>query len=398
MQDEGRRNPKVLVVDDDPFQRELMAALLRAEGVGEVLEAASGAEALAMLAREAPAPDLILCDLQMPGMDGVELLRHLADRGCRSALALISGQDTAILKTAVAIARERGLAVAGGVAKPVTREAVAALLCRGPNRHAARAPVAVEVEALRRGIVGGELELHYQPKVRVEDRTLAGVEALVRWRRADGRLVPPDAFIPVAERHGLIDALTAEVLRLGLAQAARWRGGGLAVPVAINLSMDNLRDPAVVGRIVEAVAAAGLEPDALVLEITESRLAQELTLVKEILARLRLAGFALAIDDFGTGFSSLKQLQDLPFTELKIDRAFVAGAAEDASRQAILEASASIGARLGLTVVAEGVEDAEDWGAVAAAGCHLVQGWHVARPMPAAEFERWAGLRGPDGG
>ncbi|MFT5721311.1 MAG: EAL domain-containing protein (putative c-di-GMP-specific phosphodiesterase class I) [Motiliproteus sp.] len=379
----------LLLIDDDPFQLELIGEMLEQVGNYQTHYANGGQQALEMVREPVADFELIFCDLQMPGMDGIELMRHLAEMKCRSRIILVSGESNDILVTAVGLARERGLQVVGSLTKPVTLNALSKILQRKPEVLDSSPQPDISAAKLKDALAKNQLLLNFQPKVSTADKRVVGAECLVRWQHPERGLIPPYAFISVAESQGLIDALTERVLDLALAQAAAWQSQTWAIPLSINLSMDNLNDLSLPDNICSRVAAAGLKPKDLILEVTESRLMDDLITAKEVLTRLRLAGFSLSIDDFGTGFSSLKQLQELPFTELKIDRAFVTDSPSDAACYTILEASANIGYRLGLKVVAEGVENEAEWQAVTAVGCDQVQGYYISRPLPAAEFACW---------
>lgn len=226
-------------------------------------------------------------------------------------------------------------------------------------------------------------------KVVVATGDVIGMETLVRWQHPEDGLVFPDRFIPVAEAHGLVGDLTRAVLKGALVQAKAWQEAGQALSVAVNVSMDDLAALEFADFVAAETAAVGMPPQSVVLEVTESRLMQSLATSLDVLARLRLKRFRLSIDDFGTGHSSLAQLRDLPFDELKIDRSFTRGAWQDERLRAIFEASLSLANQLGMEVVAEGVEDADDWAFLRQTGCHLGQGYFIARPMPAAALPGW---------
>jgi EAL domain-containing protein (putative c-di-GMP-specific phosphodiesterase class I) len=222
------------------------------------------------------------------------------------------------------------------------------------------------------------------------DGALIGVEALVRWQHPVDGLVYPGRFIAVAEAHSLIDGLTRAVLRQALAQSRRWRGTGLALRVAVNVSMDNLARLDFPEFVQSEILRHGVPPTDLLLEVTESRLMVDARASMDILTRLRLKQVGLSIDDFGTGHSSLAQLRDIPFDELKIDRGFVHGICDHATQRAIFTASLEMAHQLGMKVVAEGVEDRSHWDFVRAAGCDVAQGYFIARPMPADALAAWA--------
>jgi len=384
---------KIMLLDDEPVMLALIASQLSNLGYAAASSFTSGAMALESLADPVAPPDLILLDLNMPEMDGIEFVRHLADRRYAGHLVLISGEDERMLQAASRLVAAHQIKTLGHLQKPVSSAALAALLARwtppsAQNRpRAARA--AYDADAVRAAIAGGELVNHYQPKVALADGRVVGVETLVRWQHALDGLVFPDQFIGVAEAHGLIDELSRVVLRDALAQARVWRDAGLVLRVAVNLSMDNLGAPAFADVVAAAAAAAGVAPPDLVLEVTESRLMADLRVPLEVLARLRLKRFHLSIDDFGTGHSSLAQLRDMPFHELKIDQSFVHGAHDNATLRAILEANLSLGRQLGMDVVAEGAEDRDDWDFLRQLRCDLVQGYFIARPMSAADLPGW---------
>ncbi len=383
---------KVMLLDDEPFMLELLSELLETLGYTSLSRYASAAAALDSLADPAGQPDLILLDLNMPEMDGIEFVRHLVERRYAGSLVLISGEDERTLQAAHKLVQAHQIEVLGHLQKPVSPQVLAALLMQwsppvSGRTRSAKADYAAA--ALRVAIANGELVNYYQPKVALTDGHLVGVETLVRWRHPSDGLVFPDQFIGVAEAHGLIDDLTRVVLHDALAQARVWRDAGLALRVAVNVSMDNLVALTFADFVVAAAAAAGVPPPKVVLEVTESRLMADLRVPLEILTRLRLKRFRLSIDDFGTGHSSLAQLRDMPFDELKIDRSFVHGAHADPTLRAIFEANLNLARQLGIEVVAEGVEDRADWDFLRRSGCDLAQGYFVARPMPAAELLGW---------
>lgn len=388
-------NTKIMLVDDEPFMLRLLGRTLETLGFGALSPYGSGAaalDALDALDAMAGAPDIILLDLNMPDMDGIQFIRHIVDREFAGSLILVSGEDERTLQAVSTLMRAHRITVLGHLHKPVAPVALAALLAKwqSPVHGGAHAlKTAYGAEAVRAAIANGELVNYYQPKVAVASGRVVGVETLVRWRHPTDGLVLPDQFIGVAEAHGLIDDLTRVVLGAALAQARTWRDAGLALKVAVNVSMDNLAVLGFPDFVAGAARMAGVPPSDLVLEVTESRLATDLRAPLEILTRLRLKRFGLSIDDFGTGHSSLAQLRDIPFDELKIDRSFVHKAWNDEILRAIFEASLNLARQLGMETVAEGVEDAQDWAFLRSIGCDLAQGYFIARPMPAAELPGW---------
>ncbi|MBO6864488.1 MAG: EAL domain-containing response regulator [Alphaproteobacteria bacterium] len=386
---------RALIVDDDKFMINLTTRMLNKIGITTVSSALDGQSGLDALAEAAP--NVILLDLNMPGMDGLEFLRHLSEREVAASVILVSGEDKRVLQTAYQLAQAHQLTVLGALQKPVKPDPLKALLekVNAEQERRKRGPIPlVPVEELEAGIHFGSVEAHFQPKVSVADKKLVGVETLVRWRGADGKLVPPVAFISVAENNGLIDALTEKVFLKAVSCASDWMLHGLDIKVAVNFSVESLTRFDLVQFVIEASEDAGVDLSRIVFEVTESRIMEDIAAPLEVLTRLRMKGIGLSIDDFGTGASSMQQLKRAPFTELKIDRAFVAGANHDEEARAMLESSVDLARRLGLSTVAEGVETQAEWDIVAELGVDVVQGYFIARPMPADELLDWARARG----
>jgi diguanylate cyclase (GGDEF)-like protein len=233
----------------------------------------------------------------------------------------------------------------------------------------------------------GGIEVHFQPKATAGGRRIVGAEALVRWRRDDGSVLMPGQFIEVVEHAGLSRALTRQVLELALRQLSEWRRAGHELHVAANTTVADLLDAEFPTEVAAALQKHGVPPHALVLEVTESSILSDPLRIGNVLARLGELGIELSLDDFGTGYSSLTHLRTLPVGEIKVDRSFVSRMCRDASDAAIVHASLELAHRLGMRVVAEGVEDDETWTRLAELGCETVQGYGVGLPVPAAELE-----------
>ena len=381
----------VLIVDDSSVQRRLGAALCRELQIDRIYEAEDGMAALALLDTLSGAPGLLIVDLEMPKMDGPELLDALSARRIRSPIIVASSRESALRHSVEDMGTALGLRILGSLPKPLTYASLGALLQRQPET--ARTPQAkaqpVDPEELRTALEQGEITVFYHPQVEIGTCRVRGLEALARWQHPTLGWVPPDAFIPVAEEHGLIHALTLQVMDLAMAQAALWSRHGLDLSIAINLSPLLLNRADLVQEISEMQSRHRLRAEQVVLEVTESSLLREVAIALGVLTRLRLRGFRLSLDDYGTGFSSMQQLTRIPFTELKIDRSFVHGASERESLQVILRSALDMASELGLETVAEGVESLEDWHLVRRYGCTMAQGWLLAKAMPGDQFEPW---------
>jgi EAL domain-containing protein (putative c-di-GMP-specific phosphodiesterase class I) len=383
---------KILVLDDDPLMLKLLSHMLDKLDFQSVITCDNGRAALEWIDIPGNYPELILLDLNMPEMDGVEFVRHLVERHYSGTLILVSGEGERMLQAAERLVHSHKISLLGYLHKPFTLEKMAELFRKWipqPQSKPRAAKKIYSADEVRAAISGGELVNYYQPKVEVATGHVVGVETLVRWKHSHDGLVFPDQFIGVAEAHGLIDDLTRVVLTGALAQTRLWQEIGLTLQVAINVSMDNLESLDFADFVARQAAEAGVPPQQVVLEVTESKLMRDARAPLEILTRLRLKRFLLSIDDFGTGNSSLAQLRDIPFDELKIDQSFVHGAWNNNTARAMFDASLGLAKQLNMKTVAEGVEDQDDWDLLRTTGCDTAQGYFIARPMPAADLPNW---------
>lgn len=385
---------KVLVAEDHGFQRRTLVRMLKTLGAGTVLEARNGLEALAIL-KEAGPVDLLICDLDMEQMDGMELIRNIgqsagsggAGPGSVGAVIVLSGQERPVLDTVAKMARAYGVKLLGAIDKPITLDRLRAMLdLPGPEVAAAEPRRQFSVGEILDGVRLGQFEALFQPKVALSTGRVAGAEALARWHHPEFGLVAPIAFIPPLEQAGEIGELTFAMLRQAAAACRQWVELKPGISVSVNISLTSLGDPALAERIAAIAGVAGLDPRQMILEFTETAAVGNVGATLENLVRLRMRGFGLSIDDYGTGFASLQQLQLAPLSELKIDRSFVTGCADNPSSRAIVESSVQMARQLGLRSVGEGVETEADWNMLKAAGCDMAQGYFIAKPMPQAQF------------
>lgn len=385
---------KILAVDDDPFVLQTLGHQLTMLGFSNVKTSDNSPLALATIENPDTCPDVILLDLNMPGMDGVEFIRAIAVREFNGRVVLVSGESERMLLAVEKIALTYDVGVIGHLGKPVCPHKLGAVLetmviGAGPGLPRSKVSKSYEADELRVAIERGELVNYYQPKVEVATGAVVGVEALVRWQHPEDGLVYPDQFISLAENNGLINALTHSVLSEALQHSSLWADAGLPLHTAVNISMADLVELDFPDVLAQLVRAAGVSPHSITLEVTESCLMADLRSSLDILSRLSLKRFGLAIDDFGTGNSSMQQLHDIPFNELKVDRSFVHGATTDSTALAIYTASLRLARDLGMQVVAEGVENQEDWDLLVHTGCDIAQGYFIAKPMPAEQLPDW---------
>ncbi len=384
-----------MVVEDHAFQRKVLTQLLEMMGAGQVFSAPDGQAALDLLAKPEVHVDVVICDLHMPGMDGMEFIRHLAlDERLQISLILLSALDKKLLASIATMARAYGVRLLGCATKPLTAAKLLELLERHEPGGAQaqlqqQAGAQFTLDEMSRGLEREEFEAFVQPKVEISSARVWGVEVLARWRHPWAGLVGPSDFVPQMEEGGLIDALTWTMLEQSSRWLQRWQRGGLDFCVSVNLSLRSLAEERVAERIHDIVRSRGVDPSCVVLEITESAAATDTARALENLARLRMLGFGLSIDDYGTGYSSMQQLSRIAFTELKIDRAFVTDSRADEATRVILSSSVDMARRLGIHAVAEGVESKADWALLQQLGCDLAQGWLIGRPMEAGQLETW---------
>jgi diguanylate cyclase len=242
---------------------------------------------------------------------------------------------------------------------------------------------------LRRALDGGELVVHYQPKLDLQRGDVIGVEALVRWAHPHEGLLAPEDFIPMAEQTQLITALTARVLEQALEQTALWRAEGITLDLTVNVSARDLLDPGFPALVEELLGRHGVPATTLELDVTERAILEDPQETGEALRRLGALGVRIVLDDFGTGHSSLGRLRDLPFAQLKIDRSFIGGIQADDRDLQITRSAIDLGHSLDIVVVAEGLESPADWHRLAALGCDAAQGYALSHPLPADELEAW---------
>jgi len=387
----------VLVVDDDPLVRSYVSDLLRRKGVERIFLAADGTEALKTLIVRAQNIDVVLCDLNMPGMDGVELIRHIGELDFRGSIVFISGEDSRVLSTVNELAQSHGLTTLGMLEKPFRAGQLYDLLSlhrsgRRAKRVAPGEAPSLDAEELRAALKNDELTVHLQPKVDAHTLQVVGAEALARWPRSKG-FVAPGVFIPVAEASGLIDSLFQQLFSKTVQFGSRLHAAGHKLSLAVNVSAVSLSSLNIPEFVINETNRHGFDPAYLILEVTESGVLRDMRTALDVLSRLRLRRVNLSIDDFGTGYASMDQLRRIPFGELKVDRSFVGGALKDNAARSILESSVDMARKMGLKIVAEGVETEAELALVRSLGCHLVQGFHIARPMDMENFMAWLEAR-----
>jgi EAL domain-containing protein (putative c-di-GMP-specific phosphodiesterase class I) len=326
----------------------------------------------------------------------MEFIRHLAaETGPRISLIIASALDRKLIASIGTMTRAYGLRLLGIAEKPLTLAKLRELVAlHHPQQRASAgprsAPLSFTQDEILAGLQRDEFEPFLQPKVELATRSIQGAEALARWRHPQHGIVAPAAFIPLLEQRRLIDELTWSMLRKSAALCARWRSAGMNISLSVNVSLTSLSGEDLSDRVLDIVRSEGVDPAQMILEITESAATTDTARALENLARLRMNGFGLSIDDYGTGYSSMQQLSRIAFTELKIDRSFVADSSREESTRVILASSLDMARKLNIKAVAEGVETQADWDLLRELGCDMAQGFLIAKPMEAHGFLVWA--------
>ena len=384
-----------LVAEDEPVQRTLLVSMLKSQGAENVYSANDGREALDVLTKQSTAIDVTVCDLHMPGMDGLQLIRRMGEADYRGSFIIASALGRTLLASAEATAKAYGVKLLGVISKPVTPAALEALLTGLGARHAKTGPRSDSLPPFTsaeiiQGLDQVEFEPFFQPKVELATGRVAGAEALARWRHPEQGIAAPGAFLKLLEESGKIDDLTWLVLGKAVAFCSAFCKAGLNATVGINVSLTSLSRVDFADRVYEIVHGQNLGPEKICLEITESAATSNLgAAALENLTRVRMMGFGLSIDDCGTGASSIQQLTHIPFTELKIDRSLITKSATDKSAMSVLKAGLDTARELGIDAVAEGVETLEQWTMLQELGCKFAQGYFIAEPMDAKAYVAW---------
>jgi EAL domain-containing protein (putative c-di-GMP-specific phosphodiesterase class I) len=381
----------ILVIDDDPDIGELIVAT--AHSIGMRCTAISDPADLPGLLT--PDVSLILLDLMMPRMDGIEVMRMLGDLGSSAGIVLMSGISRRVMETAEKLALTLNLTIAGQLSKPFRLAELEGLL-RGHiprTKSAASHPcpqVEISDDELHSAIRNREFVLHYQPQIDIRTGDVEGLEALARWQHPRLGLLPPDCFIPRLEALGVMDSFGWLVADLGLAESSGFASNGRRAPrLALNFSVQSLKDLKFPDTFVGLADRHHVPVDNIMVEITESCLMQEASSSLDVLTRLRMKNIQLSIDDFGTGYAMMQQLVNIPANELKIDRAFVMNMHSNSSDRVMVEKSIEIGHQLGMTVTAEGVETETQLDFLRHKGCDRAQGFLFSRPLAPAAMTEW---------
>ena len=392
------RTVDIYIVDDEQQHVDLMIEMISIAG----LSATGFTSAKLFVDHPIADTDIILLDLNMPDMDGIEVMRTLYDKDCKPTYILVSGFDERVLHSAKQFADAKNILVAKKLSKPInTKEFIHYIsqlhietrlqltkTCVA-QKQATNIQQKLSLEQLKFAIRENQLVLFYQPKLNIKTRKVIGFEALVRLQHPELGLIFPDQFIAMAEQNDLISELTYEVFRLATEDYLHFRAAGINPGISINISARDLLDLSMPERFAALSKVKNIPPEAITIELTETAILKSVSDSLDILNRLRMKGFSLSIDDFGTGYSSLVQLYQAPFTELKIDQHFVMRMLEDDEALSIVKICILLAKELKMTSVAEGIESQEVWDKLEQLGCDLAQGYLISKPVPVDACCAW---------
>ncbi len=392
--EQARNNLRVLVAEDHSFQREYVANCLNQIGIHEVVTATDGKEALLRydeMTAQGLVFDIIISDLHMPNMDGVAFIRNLAERNYNGGLIILTALDSNLVSSVTSMVREYELHFIGSLVKPVDTKKLIQYVSEVSGRKNEEIihplPQGLKEQDLIDALDSDCLTAYYQPRFNFSDGKITGFEALARLILPNGKIVTPDDFLYLYAKLNRSAEFELRIYEQAFSLAQKSLKLGRPLQLSINLCAHMLGNVSFYEEIVELAQRHGVPNDLVTIEVTERSLLDNIALSIEFLARLRINGFNLAIDDFGTGYSSIKQLELLPFNELKIDKSFLFDIEKDDQKKAIVESTVDLAKRLNITTVAEGVESQAAWDLAKKYGCDVCQGYFTGRPLPLVGIE-----------
>ena len=381
-----------LVAEGEPVQRELLVGMLRHLGAQHITTATDGLSALRLLEIGAPV-DIALIELSLPGMDGLEVLRRLAEIDCRAGIIVLSSQSADVLFSVETMAEAYGIEMLGSATKPITSARLQELVENYIAPSAETEPESRHPEftfgEVGRGLQGREFDPYFQPKIELETGLVKGLEMFARWRHPQYGVLGPSAFVPVLESVRRVDFLDWSMIEKSVAACRTLHDKGIPISFSINVDPSTLSHPQFIAQITACLERHRILADYITFEIRESSVLATNPHFLERLLRLRMMGFGLAIDDYGTGRSNLQLLAAIPFSELKIDPSFVDGASRKRAISTVLKSYLGLARSLSRDACAVGVETREDWDFLQSLGCAFAQGYYIASPMPVEAIPGW---------
>ena len=386
---------KIIIIEDDQFQLRLLSSQFEMLGYQDVTAFDDGPTALEYMSGRKLDWTVMVLNLDMLVQGQANFLKKLKEDNFTGGLLLISNTGERRVQPTADRKSPFNLNIIGHLKKPVQQgklqKSLTKFSLRKENVAGSSTQQRYTVERLVQAIEAGELRNVYQPKVLLSTGELVGVEALVRWEHPQDGMILPGQFIGLAEESSLIDKIARQVVRNALIDSTYWKDLGAEITVSVNISMYNLNTRDFVSYLENELSNSGVRPQNLTLEITESKLMEDYSMVLDMLTRLRLRRVNLSIDDFGTGKYTASQLRDIPFNELKIDRGFVHTAHDNVNLHDVVDGSMRVAKNLGIKTVGEGVEDEADWNYLGDSGCDSAQGFFIGKPMKAEDLVGWQG-------
>ena len=382
---------RFLVVEDHDVQRRLLTQILSNLGAVLIQDADDGHSALRIM-RETDRPiDIMITDLSMPGMDGIELIRHVSEAGSDVSIILTSALEPKLLASVANMAQAYNVKLLGMMKKPPSAVKLSPLIQQYLANKASPGPGDDEetIAAFAEAFVRDEFEPHFEPTVSLSTLEVKGVQAVPVWRHPGRGLLPAHTFLPAMKSYGLGDDMVWMMLRKCAAQSAAWKNSGLSLKVAVNFALGSLADLELPGRVEKVVLRERAEPGNLVLGIAETAVDVAPARALENLVRLRVLGFELAVDEFGTGDMAADQLARVAFNALKISRKFVHAKSKAEPLWVDLAAALDTAEKLKLVAVADGIATPDDWNLLQEMNCHLGQGPLISKPLPGAAVAEW---------
>lgn len=383
-------NYKLFVLDDDHQYAELLVEIANEQEWDVDYET----DPTRFLSSDINESTILVLDLFMPVIDGIEVIRTLADKKCRCPLILMSGFDSKVLHSAQQLAEAHNIPVIATIKKPFSINEFITVLNTArkgidTSKTLDKDKINFTRSEIENALVNNEFILHFQPQIDIASGEITGVEALVRWEHPKHGLIFPDAFVWVIEQYDLIELLTRKVISAAAQSLTFLKPNYPDLSMSVNVTAENITSLFLPEQLKNLLKEYNIAPENLTLELTESAVMGHLTSSLDVLNRLRMKGFHLSIDDFGTGYSSLQQLYQAPFNELKIDRTFVSNMLKDKEALVIVEICIMLAKTLNMKVLAEGVEDLAILEKLKSLGCDQAQGYFIAKPMPLSDLKHW---------
>lgn len=372
--------PRVIIVNDDQNTGNLLAEIC--SNCNYIVRTATSAKAFISIYDDVN-PELILLDLQLGDVDGIELLRYLVDAKCSNKMIILSNHKDKWFDIEQKIGKDQRLNIVGFIQKPFHTEQLVSLL-----ESIKWSTESISIEAIADAIEAKEIILYYQPKISLLNNQIVGVEALARWQH-NSHLILPDRFIPLAEASHLMRSLTNTIIEKAFSDYHDFQCGSLSISLSINLSGKDLTDDSFPNRIRSLAKQHNIDPGNICFELKENTIMAPDQHIIDILSRLKLIGFMLSIDNFGTGYSSLTDLRKIPFNEIKIDKSFVFNLLHDKDAQIITRSIIDLGQNFGLITTAEGVESKEVLEKLRDYHCNVAQGYYFSKPLPPSDLAEW---------